>query len=269
MIISEVDASIEISENSLSRKYSIRGSSDEYQVVYAVIAYAPLVQVGLIRKFPSVRSVGQDLWEATVTWEPGPSEDEPEFEGFDFEITGESIHRTQSLATVASYAAPVAFGMSSIPGVSPDYKGAIGVTEDGIEGVDVESGVLSWSEPHKIPRARITRSYIDLLEQMAFTFNDATWRGYPKGEIEFRGVRGKIQGDAPELMYSFRRSRNRTGIVIGEITGIAKRGAEYLWVKYDRLEDSSVTPARITQKPANVFVEQVVEYTTFSALGIG
>jgi hypothetical protein len=52
---------------------------------------------------------------------------------------------------------------------------------------------------------------------------------------------------------------------MGDITGIDKKGWEYLWVRYQDAEDADV----LVKQPAAVYVEQVYPYGDFSLLGIG
>ena len=64
-----------------------------------------------------------------------------------------------------------------------------------------------------------------------------------------------------------RASPNRTGITVGDITGIAKKGWEYLWVRYEDAEDS--TAKTLVKRPVAAYVEKVYESGDFAALGIG
>ena len=64
----------------------------------------------------------------------------------------------------------------------------------------------------------------------------------------------------------FAASPNRTGITIGDISGIDKKGHEYLWVRYEDAEDASAK--MIVKRPAAVCVEKVYEEGDFGLLGI-
>ena len=54
---------------------------------------------------------------------------------------------------------------------------------------------------------------------------------------------------------------------MGEITGIAKKGWEYLWVRYADAKDD--TAKAIVKKPIAAYVEKVYEEGNFAGLGIG
>jgi hypothetical protein len=52
---------------------------------------------------------------------------------------------------------------------------------------------------------------------------------------------------------------------VGSITGIAKSGWDYLWVRYADAEDQKV----LVKQPIAVYVERVYESGNFAGLGIG
>ena len=57
-----------------------------------------------------------------------------------------------------------------------------------------------------------------------------------------------------------------TNLTIGDITGVDKKGWEYLWVRYtDSVND---TAKALVKKPIAAYVERVYEYGDFGLLGI-
>ncbi len=62
------------------------------------------------------------------------------------------------------------------------------------------------------------------------------------------------------------RAPNVTGQTIGTITEIAKKGWEYLWVLYEKVEDAAAVPPRIVKRPAAVYIERVYDEDTFAKL---
>src|SRR5690606_20953075 len=62
-------------------------------------------------------------------------------------------------------------------------------------------------------------------------------------------------------------SPNRTGISVGPISGISKKGWEYLWVRYADAEDTGSNT--LVKQPVAAYVEKVYEDGNFAALGIG
>ena len=80
------------------------------------------------------------------------------------------------------------------------------------------------------------------------------------------GLPGSKRGtDDWEITYRFAASPNVTGLAVGPITGIAKKGWEYLWVRYADAEDEHV----LVKRPIAAYVEQVYELGNFAGLGIG
>jgi len=60
---------------------------------------------------------------------------------------------------------------------------------------------------------------------------------------------------------------NRTDLAVGDITGISKKGWEYMCFRY---QDAADTAAKaIVKKPMAVYVEKVYEEGNFAGLGIG
>lgn len=213
----------------------------------------------LPRDSVTVEPVGHELWEGVVRFALVPQAAESVFS---FDTGGGTQHITQSLETVSSY---VPTGATD---PAPDYAGAIGATEDSIEGVDIAVPVYHFSETHWFSNAAITPAYKATLFHLTGKVNDAAWKGFEAGEVLFLGASGAKRGLNPwEITYRFAGSENKTGLTVGDITGINKKGWEYLWVRYaDEADDAS---HRIVRRPIAAYVERVYEDGDFSALGIG
>jgi hypothetical protein len=97
--------------------------------------------------------------------------------------------------------------------------------------------------------------------------NDTEFRGRAAGEVLFLGATGAKRGRGDwEITFRFAASPNATGIAIGDITGIAKNGWDYLWVLYEEQEDS--TAKALVKYPKAVYVEEVYPEGDFDALEI-
>ena len=84
----------------------------------------------------------------------------------------------------------------------------------------------------------------------------------------FPGASSSKRGsDDREITFRFAASPNKTGLTVGDIVNINKKGWEYMWVRYADAEDA--TAKAIVKKPAAVYVEKVYEEGDFSTLGIG
>ena len=91
------------------------------------------------------------------------------------------------------------------------------------------------------------------------------FKGLAAGECLFLGAAGSKRGLGDwEITFRFAGSPNVTGLAVGPISGISKKGWEYLWVRY-KTEQGNNT---LKQVPAQVNVEQVIETYEFANLGL-
>jgi hypothetical protein len=151
---------------------------------------------------------------------------------------------------------------------APDFKNAIGVKGGEPEGVDVTVPVLKLVFSYKWPKAAIGLAYVKSLAGLVGTTNDATFYTFAAGELLFLGTSGEIDPVSPtDVQYHFAASKNATGLSIGEIAGIAKKGHQYLWVGFEASEDTSAK--KLVQRPLGAYVETVYGESSFGTLGLG
>lgn len=207
------------------------------------------------------------VWTGTVEYtRPENERHTPETgdSSFSFDTGGGTQHITQSLETVGSYAAS---------GNAPDFGGAIGVTHDNVEGVDIIVPVYSFAETHYLDDEVVTNAYKGKLFHLTGKVCNASFKGLDAGECLFLGVSGSQRGSGAdwEISFRFAGSENKTNLTVGGITGINKKGWEYLWVRYqDVTEDSpGLVAPMVVKQPIAVYVEKVYENGNFADLGIG
>ncbi|HYD00135.1 MAG TPA: hypothetical protein VEB22_02830, partial [Phycisphaerales bacterium] len=113
-----------------------------------------------------------------------------------------------------------------------------------------------------------TSGYKGTLFALTGRTNSGGFRGFAAGEVLFLGASGSKRGDTGdwEITFRFAASPNATGLSVGTITGVAKKGWEYLWVRYADVQDA--TTKAIVKRPAAVYIERVYEAGNFGALGI-
>lgn len=253
------DTTIGDESESVELKFVIRGTDDDIAARSALLAASPVLYANLIRQTAQITPIGYLVWEGTVRYgrrKPPETGDS----SYQFDTTGGTLHITQSLQTMARYAPP---GKTA-----PNYFGAIGVSGDNVEGVDITIPVNSFSETHYLPVSFVTEAYKTTVEYLTGTVNAMPFRGKAAGEVLFLGASGSQRGQEDwEITFKFSVSRNRTGITIGDITGIAKMGWDYLWVKYEDAEDAAA--GALIKKPVAVYVEKVYPDGDFTLLGIG
>lgn len=208
----------------------------------------------LPRKTVQMRPISHHMWEAIVTYEQSVAEDVPLLS---FDTGGGTQHIVASRETVGRYG----------PKSSAATGKMIGATKDGVEGVDIVVPVYQFSETHYFKDEDVTPAYKNTLFFLTGKVNSGTFRGFARGECLFLGASGTRRGDGGwEITFKFAASPNEMNLAIGNITGIAKRGWEYLWVTVEDYVDESI-PA-IIKKPVAVYVERVYEEASFAQLDI-
>ncbi len=244
--------------SSVDLLYIIRGTDDDVTAHADLLATAPVFYGGLVRQSSHIERIAEETWEGTVRYgklEPPETGDS----SFSFDTGGGTQHITQSLATVGAYAAS---------GPAPNFGGAIGATRDSVEGVDITVPVYNFSETHSIGTLLVTAAYKATLFYLTGTVNNGPFRGFAQGEVLFLGASGSKRGQEDwEITYRFAAGPNVLGLAVGEITGIAKRGWEYLWVRYEDAEDTAAKA--LVKRPVAVYIEQVYPWGDFAGLGIG
>lgn len=254
--------------------FVIDGTDDDTQANIAIANYAPATYNGLPQKNIHIERIAPETWEATVTY--GLNSITPGETAFNFDTTGGTQHITQSLKTV----------VAKSPGnrAAPDHMGAIGVTNDAIEGVDITVPVFNFTITKSVPPGEMTAAYVKNLYKLTATVNNAPWSftttdgvtlDFLKGECLFLGIGGsKKSQDAWEIALKFSANQNRIGLAIGEITGINKEGWQYLWTRYEQETDevsnadNTGTEEALVKRPSAVYVEQVYYYADFRLLGV-
>lgn len=250
-------------------RYVAQGSADGGAIRGAVWNHAPLYSSWLIKKSVDADPVFVDenrpekcIWRATVHY--GRRRDEPDTGDarMDFELGGGTRHITQSLNTIGTYA--------PAGRTAPATGGAIGLTKDDVEGVDIHVPTFSWNETHFLDDDQVTMAYVNTLFGIYAHVNTLFFRQFAPGEVLFMGARGASRTDSEdgdwEVQFSFAASPNREDIFVGDIGPIRKGGWEYLWVYYEKQEDSDTGIA--LPRPRAVYVEQVYRWADFRGLGI-
>jgi len=268
--VTEDSASREFTPNRSARlRYSIRGTAAASNAATALENAAPATFNSLPRQPVSVEPVFIDsdhvsrcVWAGTVRYARSRGSSPPSTGDsvFSFDTGGGTQHITQSLATIATHAAPGE--------TAPDFGGAIGVTHDNVEGVDITIPVYNFSETHYLSDGRVDQGYKLTLFRATGKVNDADFRGLDAGECLFLGASGSQRdGEDWEITFRFAASPNVDKLSLGGLGPIAKKGWEYLWVRYEDSEDAAAHT--IVKRPLAAYVEQVYQSADFSQLGIG
>ncbi|HHM13125.1 MAG TPA: hypothetical protein ENJ16_06195 [Planctomycetaceae bacterium] len=251
------EATVGVDSPNIDLLYVVQGTDNDAVVKATVESTIPAIYDGLVFQDYHITPLGAGVWEVSVRYGKKEPKDTGESQ-FSFDTGGGTTHITQSLQTVARYAPPGK--------VAPDFRGAIGVTHDSVEGTDITIPVYNFTETHYVDASLVTGAYKATLFALTGKTNNAAFKGFARGEVLFLGASGSLRSQEDwEITFRFAASPNVTGLVIGDIAGIDKKGWEYLWVRYADAEDQNV----LVKKPIAVYVERVYEEGDFSLLGIG
>lgn len=266
-----------VTETNQSAKFEtewiVRDASSELEAVEAINSRAPLgVQIGgtlCVRQETQVRPLGAGLYEGTVSYGPeSDPESRKDFEPLEnrisFDTTGGTTKITRAEQEVSRHAC---YSMSSQP---PDLKGAIGFDGKRVNGVDIvipkmEFQVIVYYAP-------ATVSGMNWWKQMAANtgkVNSDAWLSFQPGEVLFNGARGDVpiptvagQRVKPvPVTMSFSAMANRDDITIGISSPITKQGWDYLWVRYERMEQGGLD----FPVPVHAYVDRVYPRLAFKS----
>jgi hypothetical protein len=246
-------------ETHVEQLWRVEGTDDEQEVRAFVGATAPPIYVDsltfrlLYRHDHTCEQIGPAQWDVVVNYQIADQKNQHE-PSFGFDTSGGTTHITQS------------FGTKKYGSNAPDFKGAIGVRDKEVEGVDIIMPSLKFTETWQIPFGGVTVAYIKTLAGITGRVNDSPWRTYDAGEVLFMGASGQSQTDGyVPVQFTFEASQNATLSIAG-IDNIQKNGWEYLWTYY---KDTGDTDAKLLlKKPNYVYVETVYQPADFGLIGI-
>ncbi len=250
---------------SQTRVYSAKGSADVNEIITAVKAEASTTATVGARTLPRLKVIPQPVfvdidaplrsrWAVTVKYGRSQKEEPATGEStYSFDTSGGMQHITQAIATTAY----------DKDGATTSKTGkTIGLTKDGVAGVDIPVGQFAWSETHYLPNATVTESYKQTLADMVGSVNDDTFRGRAAGEVMCLAPTGTTRGTEDwAITFNFVVIKNETdedidvpavdGQAAHEIT-YSKKGHEYLEVRYKTAQDTGKTLAMEVAKLALV-----------------
>jgi hypothetical protein len=279
-------------QSSYKKSWKIFGTSDDLAVhadvnttlytSFLFWTYPGQPQNQLQAESYTLEYLGDEAWQLTVDYVSRGADDDqkpdPLRRSRSFDTSGGTTHITQQ----PQYGAGTATGGRTTTtekrhgSGAPDQQGAIGVDGDSVQGVDIVIPALQWTENYDVPAQYVTDAYVKSVSALTGCTNNAAFRSFAAGEVLFMGGTGSQdwdaeKGDSPwSLSFKFLASPNADGttlptLTVGGITGIEKKGHEYLWVRYEDSVSSS-TPLKV---PKYVYVNQVYPSANFSLLGIG
>ena len=249
-------------QSTVKSEYYITDEGDEFLAWIALNAATAATVGDLVKKSVTIdRRHTATSWLGTVEWGAFTRGEVGDPGTYSFDTGGGTAHKQQSIATVSSTAAP---GMPA----APNFQGAIGVSDDGVDGVDVPAPAYSFEETHFFSVATISAAYKLTLFSLTGAMNNAAWKGFAIGECMFMGAAGSLKDSTKyEINYKFKGKPNQTSFAAGPITVPLKRGHDHLWLRYRETVDA--TAGHLTRRPVAAYVEQVSPLGNMVLLGIG
>lgn len=253
-----------------SRVFLVRGSADPLTCRTALLAGVSSISLydGLVLNSIERELVGPQQWQFTCNYDSVT----PDIGGYTVSIdtTGGQVLQTYGYDQ-SSYA---------ISGeTATDYGNALDVQDGKPQGVQRVIPALKINIRAKIATEYITRPlyYAKLISELTGTVNDAgmfpiagtdpVQYEFAAGELLFIGASGDVVAENPQLTFSFLASKNVTGLTIGDITGIAKKGHEFLWFDFKKAKDA--TTSRNASQIRAAYVGKVYGEADLSQLSIG
>jgi hypothetical protein len=264
IILTEKRNSRSSTENpkSATLRYTLTGSTSETMARAYCRAATVAIYRGLFRQNIHLDPAGLGIWNVETTYGPYVGK-EPTAGDFrwTFDTTGGTMHITNAIEHLNDYGTD-----------PPDHGGAIGVNSDGdVEGCDIGTSNRKWSETWQLSADSIGFNYGDIIEELTFTTNAATFRGKPAGYVLFMGATGGGSNKDPdiiELTFNFATGIALTSETICGISGVSKLPWEYLWYEYSKTTATGDAKKKV-KKLIAIHREKVFESGDFSLLGIG
>ena len=210
---------------------------------------------------------GSDLWKVILNYGAGSSSGGPiepsdiGDERASFSTRGNRVLVTQAKRHIEDY------GIGETE--PPNHNGAINVTEDGPQGVEIDQAAFTFEVRKVVAASDMDAAYSRALLDLTNKTNNAVWRGYQPGELRFLGCDGtQRDSESWDLTFSFLGSPNLQNQTVDEVQGIDQKGHEYAWGTYETVVDDSVTPPVKVKKLIAIHIEELYGSGDFNRLNL-
>lgn len=234
-----------LKDNTGVLEYQLIGIHDEVSAMAHASANTPAFLNGAWLQDIQIKPLGNKLWYVTCPYGPLPKM--PGSIEISFRSTGGTVHIVSSKQMIAKYGAG-----------APD---TVIIGQDGA-GAEITVPVQLRSYTFNFDKGIVTESAMDYWEDLTGIVCSVPWHGRPAGEVLFLGAEGRttISADSnSSVTFQMAMSRNRTGLTIGAITGIAKQGQDLI----DIHTKTEVIAGQDTQKEKFVYIQRVYERLNF------
>lgn len=231
----------------VTKRYWSAGGTRAYTLAYAVANTDPYVAdpvAGILwRQDVQIDERMAYFWDVTIPYAKFKKQT-GDF-SFSFDTTGGTVHTKVSKESIARY-----------PNTAPANKQLIGWHGSEVDGADIVVPALKLTCTFKHPAAIITIPKAKYLASITGYVNSDVFLTFAPGEVLFLGASG---GDGTNseasVQYMFACSANVSGLTIGDISNIAKKGHEVSWVAWEDAVDSN----QPLVKPRTIYIERVYD----------
>lgn len=186
--------------------------------------------------------------------QPRAAEDEEEFE---FSVSAQTERIYQSIATTAYNPS----GKST-----PNFGGAIGVTNGEVEGAEPLSAYSTFSITKHWARATVDQTFQLTLESLVGSVCNATFNGRAAGTLRLLGANGRRQGDKFPVSYQFGFRPNVSSFTVDAITVTSANGWDIIDPFYEFYADA--TAKKATRRARCVYVHRIHPLVSWAGLGL-
>lgn len=245
-----------------SRTWLCKGSSNPI-VCRTALLDGPIpinVYDGLFINNLTRERVANKAWEFTANYDSAT----PDVGGYTVSIdtTGAQILQTSAYAQQR---------FPATDQTAPDFGNSIDVQEGKPQGVQRIIPALKINIRAKIATTHVSSplAYAKLLAELTGTVNQSAAFGgeFAPGELLFAGASGEVVAKDPQLTFTFIASKNVNGLTIGDITGINKKGHEFMWFLHEPGKDA--TTKTLVTKPLAAYVGQIYGLADHGRMKIG
>jgi hypothetical protein len=223
----------------------------------------------LMRTQLQMNGIGNGYYDITASYQSmvplGGESESPEGGGSNpqpgsvaYDTTGGREHITQAIGT------------ESFPADAPNFNDAINVSGDSVNGVDVVSRSMKYTESWIIPlNIAMSSTFVRALYEFTGTVNSSPFRVFEAGEVLFLGARGQWQEDQPFVHVTFEFEARKNVTDWYPFTGYGgdgtepKKGWEYVWYRYGKSFDGEVV-----QRPYAAYKCQIYPEKNWTDLAI-
>jgi len=245
--------------------YVVFNAADEDDALQAVLAVAPAALESVPLDSIEIDSRENDstykvnaIYEKNDSSDSDDEDDDDDSSTVSFDCGGGTKHMTHSIK------------QTRVKGTK-DAGGAIGWngksgSEMQISGVDVPTAQLRETYTRTMRLSRLTTSFKRSVAALIGKVNSGTFKGWNAGEVMFLGMSYSSPSKSSTkvtVTFNFSVQPNESDVKVGDTT-TSKKGFEYAWALSKTSADNGAPKAETEA----VYVEQVCEYASFSALGL-